>query len=95
MNRIPPRFGSMSRLLRPAFPLLAMLATSSALGNTYYKCTDSKGAVTVQQSACVVSSSQEEKKVWISGAPLAPPTIEGRQPVATENRDAAKGTKAH
>ena len=59
--------------LRSALSLLAILGASHAAGNTYFKCVDAKGSVTVQQTACAVSSSQEEKKVWASRPFSAPP----------------------
>ena len=40
--------------------LLLVSAGSDAVANTYFKCVDAKGAVTVQQTGCAVSSSQEE-----------------------------------
>ena len=56
---------------RSALSLLALLGASHAAGNTYFKCIDAKGSVTVQQAACVITSSQEEKKVWTS-KPMSP-----------------------
>ena len=59
--------------LKATASLLALLASSNAFGNTYYKCVDAKGSVTVQQTACAVTSSQEERKVWSSKAQPSSP----------------------
>ena len=73
--------------------LLCLLGTAHANANTYFKCVDAKGAVTVQQTACVTSSSQEEKKVWVSGAqapPRAASVTERSSPVQRPGDDTAK-----
>ena len=61
----------MRRSMQSMLPLLLVLAGSDAVANTYFKCVDAKGAVTVQQTGCAVSSSQEEKKVRATKAPLS------------------------
>ena len=64
------------------------------MANTYFKCIDSKGAVTVQQTACAVSFSQEEKKrVWtpsLQATPTAPPVAEPSSSYLRRSEDAAK-----
>lgn len=66
--------------LRWALSLLVILGPGHAAGNTYFKCVDAKGSVTVQQTACAVSSSQEEKKVWTSRPVSAQPAPEPSPP---------------
>jgi hypothetical protein len=83
------RIWPMRRLRQSTLPLLLVLAVGDAGANTYFKCVDAKGAVTVQQTGCAVSSSQEEKKVWATKAPLPQATNEApsaqlRRPEATE-----------
>ena len=46
-----------------ALALLCLLGTGQANANTYFKCVDAKGAVTVQQTACATNFAQEEEKV--------------------------------
>jgi len=70
----------MPRLMQSMLPLLLVLAGTDAVANTYYRCVDAKGAVTVQQTGCAVTSSREEKKVWITKAPLPQPTNEAPSP---------------
>ena len=70
--------------------LLLVSAGSDAVANTYFKCVDAKGAVTVQQTGCAVSSLQEEKKVWATKAPLTPPTNEAPSPHVRRSEDAGK-----
>jgi len=65
-----------SMLLLLLLLLLLVSVGRDAIANTYFKCVDAKGAVTVQQTGCAVSSSQEEKKVWATKAPLPQPTNE-------------------
>ncbi len=60
--------------------LLLASAGSDAVANTYFRCVDAKGAVTVQQTGCAVSSLQEEKKVWTTRSPLTQPTSEAPSP---------------
>ena len=57
----------------PTLALLCLLGAGHANANTYFKCVDAKGAVTVQQTACATSSAQEEKKVWVPGTQATPP----------------------
>jgi hypothetical protein len=66
--------------MRSPLLLLAILGASQAAANTYYKCVDGKGSVTVQQTACAVSSSQEERKVWTSRTSATPATAESATP---------------
>ena len=54
--------------------LVCLLGAGRADANTYFKCVDAKGAVTVQQTACATSSAQEEKKVWGQGTQASPPS---------------------
>ena len=70
--------------------LLLVSAGSDAVANTYFKCVDAKGAVTVQQTGCAVSSSQEEKKVWTTKAPLPQPTNEAPSPQLQRAEDTGK-----
>ena len=74
--------------------VLCLLGAGHAHANTYFKCVDAKGAVTVQQTACATTSSQEEKKVWLPGAQATPPTgaavAERSPPVQRRPDDAAK-----
>ena len=77
--------------MRPSLlPLLLVLAGSDAVANTYFKCVDAKGAVTVQQIGCDVSSSQEEKKVWATKAPPSQPTNEAPSPPVRRPEDTGK-----
>ena len=70
--------------------LLLVSAGSDAVANTYFKCVDAKGAVTVQQIGCDVSSSQEEKKVWATKAPPSQPTNEAASPPVRRPEDTGK-----
>ena len=73
--------------------LLCLLGADHAKANTYFKCVDAKGAVTVQQTACAISSAQEEKKVWVSGmqaTPPAAPTTDRPPPPQRRAEDTAK-----
>ena len=70
--------------------LLLVSAGSDAVANTYFKCVDAKGAVTVQQTRCAVSSLQEEKKVWAPKAPLTQPTNEAPSPQLRQREDTGK-----
>jgi len=81
------KIASMRRSLPP---LLLVLAGSEAVANTYFKCVDAKGAVTVQQTGCAVSSLQEEKKVWATKAPLTQPTNEAPSPQLQRSEDTGK-----
>ena len=56
-----------------AIALLCLLGTGQANANTYFKCVDAKGAVTVQQTACATSSAQEERKMWVPSTQATPP----------------------
>ena len=73
MNRRSPIAGAAASAA-PTLALLCLLFTTHANANTYFKCVDARGAVTVQQTACVTTSSQEEKKVWGQGTQATPPT---------------------
>ena len=84
------RVSPMRRSMRSMLPLLLVLAGSDAVANTYFKCVDAKGAVTVQQIGCDVSSSQEEKKVWATKAPLPQPTNEAPSPQLRRPDDSEK-----
>ena len=70
--------------------LLLASAGSDAVANTYFKCVDAKGAVTVQQIGCDVSSSQEERKVWATKAPPSQPTNEAPSPQLQRSEDTGK-----
>jgi len=73
--------------------LFCLLGTGQANANTYFKCVDAKGAVTVQQTACATSSAQEEKKVWVpstQATPPAAPVTERSSPVQRRGDDPAK-----
>ena len=70
--------------------LLLVPAGSDAVANTYFKCVDAKGAVTVQQTGCAVTSSQEEKKVWATKAPPSQPTNEAPSPPVRRPEDTGK-----
>ena len=76
MNHESSRVPSMQSMLL----LLLVSAGSDAVANTYFKCVDAKGAVTVQQTRCAVSSLQEEKKVWTTRSPLTQPMSEAPSP---------------
>ena len=80
----------MRRSMQSMLPLLLVLAGSDAVANTYFKCVDAKGAVTVQQTGCAVSSSQEEKKVWATKTPLPQPTNEAPSPSLRRPEDTGK-----
>ena len=89
MNHEWSRIWPMRQSMQSTLPLLLVLAVGDASANTYFKCVDAKGAVTVQQTGCAVSSSLEEKKVWATKAPLplAPndaPSAQVRRPEDTE-----------
>jgi hypothetical protein len=76
-----------------ALALLCLLGASHANANTYFKCVDAKGAVTVQQTACATTSAQEEKKVWVpitQATPPAGPVAERSSPGQRRADDAAK-----
>ena len=87
MNHESSRVPSMQSML---LLLLLVSAGSDAVANTYFKCVDAKGAVTVQQIGCAVSSSQEEKKVWATKAPLPQPTNEAPSPQLQRSEDTGK-----
>ena len=70
--------------------LLLVSAGGDAVADTYFKCVDAKGAVTVQQTDCAVSSSQEEKKIWATKAPLPQPTNEAPSPQLRRPEDTGK-----
>ena len=53
--------------------LLCLPCAGHANANTYFRCVDAKGAVTVQQTACATSSAQEERKVWVPSTQATPP----------------------
>ena len=53
--------------------LLCLLGAGHANANTYFRCVDAKGAVTVQQTACATSSAQEERKMWVPSTKATPP----------------------
>ena len=53
--------------------LLCLPGAGHANANTYFRCVDAKGAVTVQQTACATSSAQEERKVWVPSTQATPP----------------------
>ena len=75
------------------FALLCLLGAGLANANTYFKCVDAKGAVTVQQTACATTSAQEEKKVWgpsTQATPPAAPLSERSLPVQRRADDTAK-----
>ena len=78
------------RSMQSMLLLLLASAGSDAVANTYFKCVDAKGAVTVQQTGCAVSSLQEEKKVWTTKAPLTQPTNEAPSPQLRQLEDTAK-----
>jgi hypothetical protein len=86
MNHESSRVPSMQSMLL----LLLVSAGSDAVANTYFKCVDAKGAVTVQQTRCAVSSLQEEKKVWATKAPLTQPTNEAPSPQLRQPEDTGK-----
>ena len=76
-----------------ALALLCLLGASHANADTYFKCVDAKGAVTIQQTACATSSAQEEKKVWVpstQATPPAAPVTERSSPVQRRADDTAK-----
>ena len=53
--------------------LLCLPCAGHANANTYFRCVDAKGAVTVQQTACATSSAQEERKMWVPSTQATPP----------------------
>ena len=90
MNQRSPNAGA-AGATGPTLALLCLLCTSHANANTYFKCVDAKGAVTVQQTACATTSSQEEKKVWGQGTqatPPAAPSVSERSAPAPRRADA-------
>jgi len=87
------RYAGSSRATRLTLALLCVLGAGHANANTYFKCVDAKGAVTVQQTACATSSAQEEKKVWVPGTQATPPAAsvtERSSPAQRRADDAAK-----
>ena len=90
MNHKWSRVSPTRRSMRSMLPLLLVLAGSDAVANTYFKCVDAKGAVTVQQTGCAVTSSQEEKKVWATKAPLPQLTNETPSPQLRRPEDTEK-----
>ena len=87
------RYAGSSRATGLTLALLCLLGAGHANANTYFKCVDAKGAVTVQQTACATSSTQEEKKVWVPGTqatPPAAPASERSSPVQRRADDTAK-----
>ena len=74
--------------------LACLLSAPHAHANTYFKCVDAKGSVTVQQTACATTSSQEEKKVWAQGTQATPaaaqPLGERTPPAPRRAEDAAR-----
>jgi len=77
----------------PTLALLCLLGAGHANANTYFKCVDAKGAVTVQQAACATNAAQEEKKVWVpstQATPPAAPLTERSLPVQRRADDTAK-----
>jgi hypothetical protein len=90
MNHECSRVSPLPRSMQSMLPLLLVLAGSDAVANTYFKCVDAKGAVTVQQTGCAVSSSQEEKKVWATKAPLPQPTNEAPSAQLRRSEDSGK-----
>lgn len=90
MNHEWSRVPLMRRSMQSMLPLLLVLTGSDAVANTYFKCVDAKGAVTVQQTGCAVSSSQEEKKIWATKAPLPQPTNEAPSPQLRRPEDTGK-----
>jgi hypothetical protein len=81
----------MRRSMQSMLPLLLVLTGSDAVANTYFKCVDAKGAVTVQQTGCAVSSSQEERKIGAATkAPLPQPTNEAPSPQLRRPEDTGK-----
>jgi hypothetical protein len=73
--------------------LLCLLGAGHANANTYFKCVDAKGAVTVQQTACATNSAQEEKRVWVPSTQATPPALpvtERSSPVQRRADDTAK-----
>ena len=90
MNHEWSKVPSVWRSMQSMLPLLLLLAGSHTVANTYFKCVDAKGAVTVQQTGCAVSSSQEEKKVWATKAPLPQPANEAPSPHLRRPEDTGK-----
>jgi len=73
--------------------LLCLLGADHANANTYFRCVDAKGAVTVQQTACATSSAQEERKMWVpstQATPPAAPVPERSSPVQRRADDTPK-----
>jgi hypothetical protein len=89
MNYEWSRVAWMRRSTQSMLALLLVLTGSDAAANTYFKCVDAKGAVTVQQTGCAVSSSQEEKKIGAAKAPPQP-TNEAPSPQLRRPEDAGK-----
>ena len=90
MNHEWSRVAWMRRSMQSMLPLLLVLTGSDAVANTYFKCVDAKGAVTVQQTGCAVSSSQEEKKIGAPKAPPPQPTNEAPSPQLRRPEDTGK-----
>ena len=93
MNDASAKTG-VARAVLQGVALLCVAAAGPAAANTYFKCVDAKGAVTVQQTACAVSSSQEERKVWTSslqgGQPAPQPLGEPSSSHTRRGDDAAR-----
>jgi hypothetical protein len=73
--------------------LLCLPDAGHANANTYFKCEDARGAVTVQQTACTTNSAQEEEKVCVPGTQARPPAAthtEESSPVRRWADDTAK-----
>jgi hypothetical protein len=90
MNHEWSRVSPMRRSMQSMLPLFLVMAGGDAVANTYFKCVDAKGAVTVQQTGCAVTSSQEEKKVWATKTPLPQPMNEAPSPQLRRPEDAEK-----
>jgi hypothetical protein len=92
MNQISRDFGNPG-VTGLALAFLCLLGAGRANANTYFKCVDAKGAVTVQQTACAITSAQEEKKVWVPSTQATPPAApvgERSSPVQRRTEDTAK-----
>jgi hypothetical protein len=85
MVDVSPKSAAAKTILK-GLALVAALAAANAVANTYFKCVDAKGAVTVQQTACAATLSQEERKVWSSG-------VGSGQPTAQPGADASSGAR--
>ena len=82
----------MTSLPELVLPLAVLLGASNAVANTFFKCVDAKGAITVQQAACASSSSQEEKRVSASHVHptrMSTPAT-GSNPASTSNEKAPR-----